>query len=87
MHAIYHIYHYFSITPYACAAVIDHVTDTSCLYRASCYSSWEAWPLDEGLKNSMPAMEGDARSLRVKIISMGAAECGKVSLCILCVHV
>ena len=77
------MYHYH----YACAAVIDHVTDTSCLYCASCYSSWEAWPLDEGLKNSMPAMEGDARSLRVKIISMGAAECGKVSLCILCVHV
>lgn len=28
-------------------------------------------------------MEGDPRSLRVKIISMGAAECGKVSFCTL----
>jgi hypothetical protein len=28
------------------------------------------------------AMEGDSRSLRVKIISMGAPECGKVSLCV-----
>lgn len=67
----------------ACAAVIVHVT--CCLYSASCHSNSEAGPL--GIMPETIAMEGDPRSLRVKIISMGAAECGKVSLCILCAHI
>ena len=72
----------------ACAAVIEHVT--CCLSSTSCYSNSEAGPPDTKLKEHHArnpiAMEGDPRSLRVKIISMGAAECGKVSLCMLCVH-
>ena len=29
---------------------------------------------------TMPETEGECKTLRIKIISMGAAECGKVSL-------
>ena len=75
-------------------AIVDHVMYTRARASASlaclcitncCHSDQKAWPQVPAC--SMPeTMEGDPRSLRIKIISMGAAECGKVSFCILKEH-